>query len=235
LRELLGESRLDVLANSSERLVPLRLLLQVERLSDLRLRKLSHATLDLLRNLLLHPLHLREGDVLEELLLDVDQLPDRLVRNDQRLRDLLLGNLDRAALDHRDRALRPRHHDVHVAELELLERRVDHPLPLDPADPDRGDRTREGDLRHVQRGRAPQVPVHIRVVLLVRAEHVDEQLRLVEETFGEERTARTVDLPRREDLLLARTTLTLDEATRDLPGSVALLPVLHRQGEERKR
>ncbi len=52
------------------------------------------------------------------------------------------------------------------------------------------------------------------------------------EILGEQRPDRAIDLTRREDLLLARPPLPLEEAARDLAGRVGLLAVLDRQREE---
>ncbi len=81
---------------------------------------------------------------------------------------------------------------------------------------------------------APMQAEDVGVVLLVGREHEASDLRLVHEAVREERTHGPVDLARREDLLLAGATLPLEEPARDLPGRVALLTVLHRQGKERK-
>src|SRR5690606_33690684 len=60
-------------------------------------------------------------------------------------------------------------------------------------------------------------------------------LDLVHEPVREERADGAVDLAGREDLLLARPALALDEAARDLPRSVRTLAILDRQREERQR
>ena len=57
-------------------------------------------------------------------------------RDTERLDDVLFLDLERPALDHHDRGLGAGDDDVHVAELERLERRIEHPLPLDAPDAD---------------------------------------------------------------------------------------------------
>src|SRR5690606_16607728 len=88
------------------------------------------------------------------------------------------------------------------------------------------------DLGHLERDRRAEQRDDVRVVLLVRREDEARDLRLVHEALGEERADRAVDLARREDLLLARPTLALEEAARDLARGVALLAVLDREREE---
>jgi hypothetical protein len=76
--------------------------------------------------------------------------------------------------------------------------------------------------------------MHVGVVLLVRRQHVHHHLRLVLEPVRKERTDGTVDEPRRQDVLLRRTTLALEEAAGNLARRIAPRAVLHRQREERQ-
>ncbi|MNT21423.1 hypothetical protein D3C72_1567620 [compost metagenome] len=57
-------------------------------------------------------------------------------------------------------------------------------------------------------------------------------MHFVEETFGEQRTDRTVDQTAGQGFVLAGLGFALEEAARDLACSVGLLDVVHRQGEE---
>ncbi len=69
-------------------------------------------------------------------------------------------------------------------------------------------------------------------VHLVRAEHRGDDLRVLLEPVGEERTHRAVDEARREDLVVALAPLALEEAARNLSGGERLLDVLTGEGEE---
>ena len=56
-------------------------------------------------------------------------------------------------LDHRQRLARPDHDEIERRLAELLERRVDDELALEPSDPDRADRAEERERRDLERGR----------------------------------------------------------------------------------
>ena len=176
----------------------------------------------------------------EQFLLHRDEFLDAALRDAERLDDVLFLDLDGAALDHHDGLLRARDDEVHVGELERLERGIEHPLrravlARHAADAHAGDRARERDARGVQRERGRDEREHVGLVLLVGGDDVDEDLDLVLEAFGEERADGAVDDAAREDLLVARAALTLDEAARDLAGGVGLLLVLDGEREERER
>jgi hypothetical protein len=76
---------------------------------------------------------------------------------------------------------------------------------------------------------------HVRRVLLVRRNHVNEDLHLVLEALGKQRANRAVDDPRREDLSVAGAPFALDVAAGDLPRGVRLLAILHEEREEVER
>ena len=178
-------------------------------------------------------LHL--GRQLEELVLVADQLLDAGVRDGDRLDDVLLAHLEGAALDHEDRVGRAGDDELHVAVLELLEGRVEHPVALHAADADAGDGAGEGRLAGVQRVRRRDHRQHVGVVLLVGRDDVAEHLHFVLEALGEQRADGAVDDPAAQDLAVARPAFALDEAARNLAGGVGLLLVLDRQREERER
>ena len=102
----------------------------------------------------------------------------------ERIDDMRLGHLERAAFDHDDRILASGDHEVHVRVLELLERRVEHPLVLHPTNADAGNRAGKRDLRCVEGERRREQREHVGVVLLVGRDHVDEDLDLVLEPSG---------------------------------------------------
>ena len=77
-----------------------------------------------------------------------------------------------AALDHHDRVGRAADDQVDVAELELLEGRVQNPVSLDPPTRTRGDRTVPGHRREAERERGGDDAEDVGIVLLVGGEHV---------------------------------------------------------------
>ena len=124
--------------------------------------------------------------------------------------------------------------EFHVGELELLERRVEHPVSLHAADAHAADRFRERDLASVQRERGREQREHVGVVFLVGGDDVDEHLHFVLEAFREQRPDGAVDDAARQDLVIVRTPFALDEAAGNLAGGVGLLLVLDREREERE-
>ena len=79
---------------------------------------------------------------------------------------------------------------------------------------------------------APRHREDVGGVLLVAGEDGRDDLRVVLEALGEERTARAVDEARGEDLLVALAPLALEEAAGDLAGGERLLDVVAGEGEE---
>jgi hypothetical protein len=234
LLDLLGQRADHVLGHARHRLIALLLVAERQRFGDTRRGERLHPlTQDGVR-LGRRPRHVGNVVVGEQFLLERAQLLDRVVADLQRLEDLRLRNLERAALDHRDRFGRARDGDVHVGVLQLLERGVDQPRVLDATHTDRRDRRVERDLRHAERHGGAEQREHVRVVLLVGRQHEARDLRVVHEAVGEERPDGPVHLTGREDLLLARTSLALEEAAGDLARRVRLLAVLDRQREERE-
>ena len=234
VRELGRKLLLDRRLQRAERLRPLRLLGQVQRLLHPRLRELLHPPHLLRRRLDLGPLHLRLAHVGDQLVRGVEQLADPLLRHLERLHDLGFGELEGAAFDHHDRVARTGDDDVQVGKLELLERRVQNPRAFDPAHPHGRDRPVPGHFRDHQGGRRGRRPEHIGVVLLIRRKDVDEDLDLVLEAVGKQRPNGAVDHPGGQDLLVRGPPLAFQEPARDLPGGIALLAVLDLEGKERE-
>jgi hypothetical protein len=232
VRVLLDELGQDVLLDRGQRLVALLLVLEGHGFGHLG----RGHSLDLLGQRLVgkdrRPGHLHRMDVLEELLLELHQLADAFVGDPQSFKDLGLRDLDRATLHHHDGVLRPGDNDVDVGVLELLEGRIQNPVPPDPTHPDRSHEGVERDLRHVERRRRAEESQDVGIVLLIGADDPGHDLGLVHEALGEQGPQGTVGETRREDLLLGGAGLTLDEPAGELPGGVRLLPVFHGQGEE---
>ncbi len=216
------------------------LVLLVDRREDRVLRLGVHEIDDVLRHRGLLPLHLVGAALGEQFLLHRDEFLDAALRDAERLDDFFFLDLDGAALDHHDRILRTGDDEVHVGDLDRLDRGVEHPvrrsvLTRHAADTNAGDRSSERDARDVQRERRRDEREDVGLVLLVGGDDVNEDLDFVLEALGEERADRAVDDAAREDLLVARASFTLDEAARDLAGGVGLLFVLDGQREERER
>ena len=131
----------------------------------------------------------------------------------------LLRHELRAGLDHHDRVTGAGHDEIELGVLELRDGRVDDELAVDPADPDRADRTLERDLADRERGRRGDRAEDVGVVLLVRREHRDDDLDVILVALGEERPDRAVGEAAGEDGGLGRPRFALDEAARDLPAA----------------
>ena len=181
------------------------------------------------------PLHLRLLHLRQQLVLHVDELANAVVRDLQRLEHISFGDFQRATFDHDDGVLRTRDDEIHVRERELLERRVEHPMPLHAADAHAADRTHERNPRRVQCERRGKQCQDVRVILLIGRDDVDEHLHFVLEAFREERADRAIDDAARKDLMIMRAPFALDESAGDLTRGVGLLLVFDRQREEWER
>ena len=124
------------------------------------------------------------------------------MRDFEPLDDLRFGQLQRAALDHDDRVARARHGEINVGEFELLEGRIENPCALDPADAHRGNRAVPGYLRDRECRRSRYDSQDIRIILLIRRQHVDEDLDFVLEALGKERPHAPVDHAGRGDFIV---------------------------------
>ncbi len=114
----------------------------------------------------------------------------------------------------------------------LLERREREELAVDARDANGRDRTAPRDVRDVERGASGRHREDVGGVVLVARQDRRDDLRVVLEALGEERSARAVHEPRREDLVVALPALALEEAARDLAGREGLLDVVAGEGEK---
>ena len=158
---------------------------------------------------------------------------DLLVRELERLEQLVLGDLGGAGLDHRQPVERADDDQVEGRLLlGLLQRRVDDELAVDQPHPHRADRPGEGQRRDHQRRRGP-----VDAEDVVRGDEVGREdgadhLHLVPEALRPERPDRAVDHARGQDRPLGRAPLALEEAAGDLPGGVHPLLDVDGQREE---
>ena len=211
------------------------LVLGVDGLRHLRLGQLTDLRLQRRVGRGLGPGELGLGArLLDQLLLQRDDVADAPLRDLEGLEHLGLGHLERAALDHDDRVRRAAHHEVDGRELELLERRIEDPVALDPAHAHGRQRTVPRHRRKAERGGRGHDAERVGIVLLVGRQHGDEDLHLVLESFREQRPDGAVDDPPREDLVVGRPSFALEEPTRDLARGVGLLAILDGEGEERE-
>ena len=172
------------------------------------------------------------GRLGHELLLDPGQLLAALVAEGQRLEHLLLADFLAAGLDHQDCVLVARHHQLERGGRDLLVGGIGHRLAVHQGHPDRPDRTRERDAGQRHRARGADHREHVRVVVGVRGDDQVDDLDLVAEALGEERTQRPVDEPAGQRLLLVGPALALEEAAGDAAARVGLLAILHGEGQE---
>ena len=113
----------------------------------------------------------------------------------ERLEHVRFGDLVRAAFDHDDVGGSTRDDHVHVALIELGDRRHDHEFAIETRDANAGDRLGERDVRQADRGRGPDQRQHVGIVLLVRRHDGRHDLRFVRECLAEQRADRAVDEP----------------------------------------
>ena len=176
---------------------------------------------------------LRLAGLPAEILLRIADLHDLGVRELEGLEDLVLGDLVRAGLDHRQGVLRA--DDDQVERALLLDdgqRRVDDELAVDASDPNGADRAQEGQRRDHQRGRGPVDAEDVVRGDEVRRQRRADDVHLVLVALRPERPDRAVDHARRQDRALGGPSFALEEAAGDLPGRVHALLDVHGEREE---
>ena len=199
-------------------------------LRDRRSNCISVCRVQLGRELEIDPLRL--ADLRAEVLERLADLADLGMRELESLENRVLGNLVTACLDHRQSFARSDDDEIERRLVELLERRVDDELSVELPDPNGSDRTEEGQWRHHERrGRAVDAEDVVRRNEIGREGRADE-VHLVAEALRPERPDRPVDHSRRQRGSLGRAALSLEEAARDLPGSVHPLLDVDREREE---
>src|SRR5690606_4005454 len=136
-------------------------------------------------------------------------------------------------LHHQHRAFGAGHHHVQFRAFQLRISGVEQIALFIVVAHTRGtDGTLEGQTGNGQRGGSADHGGDVRIDVLVRGQHRADDLDLVHETLGEERTDRTVDEAGGKRFLLGGAALALEEATRDLAGGVGFFLVIDRQGKE---
>ena len=113
------------------------------------------------------------------------------------------------------------------------ERRIADVLAVFVAsDANRGNRLLERNVAERERRAGGADAEHVGVEIGIDREHRRDDLHVVAEAVGEERTDRAIDLPRTEHGVFARAAFALDEAARNLAGGVHLLFEIAGEGEE---
>jgi hypothetical protein len=179
-----------------------------------------------------------------ELALCRADLLDLSVRDVERVEDLGLGNLVGAGLDHQDRILGARDHEVEVRALGLLRAcaggaagdqilfGVDDEVAVDLADAHRADGRREGNVGDHHGGRGAVHREDVVRVLVVHRKRDRDELCVIAPVLREQRAQRPVDHARGQRRLLAGASLALEERAGDLAGRVH--PLLDVDGEREK-
>ena len=191
-----------------------------------------HRVDDVLRHGGRRVLHRRLADRSTDLPLPAHQDADLVVRETQGLEDRLLSNLLRSALDHGDGVLGAGHHEVEIRLCQLVERGVRNEPPVDHADTHAADRPTVRDAADLQRARRTGHRERRGVLLLIGAQHRGDDLDIVAEVLGEERSHGAVDHAAGENGVLARPALAAGERPRNATRRVQLLLVVAREREE---
>ena len=138
----------------------------------------------------------------------------------------------RARLHHDDAIGSADDHDVELAGGALGVGGIDDEVALDEADADGADGAMEGDVRERERAAGGVDADHVRIVFLISGVDERDDLGLVAESFGEERTDGTIDLAAGEHFFLTGATFALDEAAGNASAGVGELAVFDREGKE---
>ncbi len=149
-----------------------------------------------------------------------------------RLDDHVFGEFPAAALEHDHVAAADGHDQVELALVYRVHGRIDDQGAVDPADAHGRNRAVPGDVGEHERGRCPDEPQQVRVVLGIGADDHAMDLGLAGVAVREQRAQRAVDQTCGQDLALAGPALALEETAGDLARCVAALAVLDGQGEE---
>ena len=144
----------------------------------------------------------------------------------------LLRQLGSFRFHHEHRVLGAGDDEVQFARFELRHRRIEHELAIDVSHARRTDGAVERYTRERERGRAPDERCNVRVYFGIDRHDGGNDLHLVVEPVGKQRTDGPVDKPRGQRVLFRRSAFALEKPARNLPRRVVLLDVVHREREE---
>ena len=234
IRELRRQLGHDFLFDFAKAAVARVLLRDVAGLDDPRESDLFDPRVDLLVSRVRRegPLFLadRLADLLDELEDTLHRLVTELDGGDQ----VRFGQLIGFAFDHDDGVLGRGHDQLAVAVLLFLVRRVRDQLAFDARDTDTSDGSCPGNRADVNGRRGAHHCEHVGLIAPVCADHGCDDLCLAHVAVGKEGAAGPVDQSAGEDLMIALPRLALEEAPRDLAGSVGLFDVVAGQRKKRR-
>ncbi len=200
---------------------------------ELGLEQVGYLRFKLGRNLVQRELPLRLDGHGDQALLHGAEFDDGAVRQLERVDHQGFGDCVGARFHHQDGMPGASHHQIKVASLELLLRRVDQQLAIDVTHAHAADRPGKGDVGDGDGGGGGDEPQDVGRVLLVGRKGSDDDLHVVAEALGEERAQRTVDQAAGEDGFIRRAALAAHvAAARKLPGSVEALFIVNREREK---
>ena len=172
---------------------------------------------------------LRRADHLAELLDLLDDRLDVFVAEQDRVSQVVFRDLVGAAFQRHNVIRRAGHNEIQVAVIQVAVGRVDDEFAFDPSHADGGERRLHGNVRDMQgRGGADDAQ-DVVVVLHVRRQHDDGDLRLVEVILGEKGTDGVIDLPPAQDLFLGRWPFSPEPRAGNASRRVHPLAVIHHQ------
>ena len=208
------QARDQLLEHLVDALVVLELAPDAHRLAERDVHALLDLAVEVVADLLLD-LKLRAGGLARHRVDAVDDLAYGGMRHFEGTHHLILGRFLRAGFDHDDRLPAARDDEIDLAPFPLLVRRVHDVVVVDQADADAGDRRVERNLGEGERRRRARDSEHVRVVVRVGRQDERDDLRLEPPAGREERPDGPVDEPARQDFLLGRLALALEEAAGD--------------------
>ncbi len=149
-----------------------------------------------------------------------------------RLHHGLFRNLVGAGLDHDDAVRRADDHQVQLAVAHLAVGGIDDELAVHQADAHRANGAVERNVGDAQRHRCAVDAGDVRIVLGIGRKHHGDDLGLVAEAFGKQRTDGTVNLAAGQNFALAGTAFALDEAAGNASRGVGVFAIVHGKGKE---
>ena len=117
--------------------------------------------------------------------------------------------------------------------LKLAGVRVEHVVAVDEADPGAADRALEGAAGKCERGRGAEHGRDVAVDFRVQAHHGGDDLDLVHEAVGKQRTDRAIDQARGQRFLFGRPAFALEESAGNLAGGIEFFLIVDGQRKER--
>ena len=177
-------------------------------------------------------LFLRLGDLRGEFALSGNNLLNRVVSEFESFDEAIVRHLVCGTFNH--------HHILLIADVDKVERRVEHLLvrrvddefAVNFADANGADRPVPRNIRAKERGRRAVDHENVRIRDFIRREKQTDNLNFVQKSFREKRTKRTVAKAGRENFLFRRATFTLEITARETTGGGKFFAIINRKREE---